>query len=160
MVLLSGKFMQISSGYRVGALEETVLMGTGNTSAKGDGRESDLLDSNLALKRINELLDEQCKRIAHAVHDEAGQLLATVFLRLDQASRELSPACGTCFDEIKRMLELIELQLRDIAHDLRPTVLDDLGLGPAIQSIAEKVSKRYQLYIHCDCNFNRRLDGP
>jgi signal transduction histidine kinase len=119
-----------------------------------------LRESNLALHRINDILEEQSKRIAHAVHDEASQLLAAVFLRLDEASREMSPACASCFDEIKRMLELIEVQLREIAHDLRPTVLDDLGLVPAVQGFSERVSKRYGIEIRCESNLSDRLSSP
>jgi two-component system NarL family sensor kinase len=40
------------------------------------------------------------------------------------------------------MLELVELQLKEISHDLRPAVLDDLGLIPALQGLIERVSKR------------------
>src|SRR5690242_882465 len=105
----------------------------GGSAANGIDRAKSLREGSLALRRINDILEEQSKRIAHAVHDEAGQLLAAVFIRLDQASQELAPNCGSCFEEIKHMLQMIEVQLREIAHDLRPTVLDDLGLVPAIE---------------------------
>jgi signal transduction histidine kinase len=111
------------------------------------GRAVEMRNSGLALHRVNEMLEEHSKRIAHAVHDQAGQLLAAVFIRLEEAARELPPTCGSCFEEIKQMLELIELQLRDISHELRPSVLDDLGLIPAIQGLIERVSKRNGIAI-------------
>jgi signal transduction histidine kinase len=129
-------------------------------AAKGTDRFNGLHESTLALHRINDILEAQSKRIAHAVHDEAGQLLAAVFLRLDQASREMAPSCGTCFEEIKRMLQLIEVQLREIAHDLRPTVLDDLGLVPAIEGYIERVSRRYGIAITCESTLDDRLSAP
>jgi two-component system sensor histidine kinase UhpB len=129
-------------------------------AANGADRVSGLRESNLALHRINDILEEQSKRIAHAVHDEAGQLLAAVFLRLDEASRELAPSCGSCFDEIKRMLQMIEVQLREIAHDLRPTVLDDLGLMPAIEGFVDRVSKRYGIEITCESTVASRFPAP
>jgi signal transduction histidine kinase len=113
--------------------------------------------AGLTLRRVNEMLEEQSRRIAHAVHDEAGQLLAAVFIRLEQAARELPPDCGTCFQEIKQMLEMIEVQLREISHDLRPAVLDDLGLVPAFQCLTERVSKRYDLAIALNCSIPHRL---
>ncbi|HXB68598.1 MAG TPA: ATP-binding protein [Candidatus Acidoferrales bacterium] len=112
------------------------------------GQAGDMGNSSLALQRVNEMLEEQSKRIAHAVHDEAGQLLAAVFIRLEQATRELPSSCGPCFQEIKQMLELIELQLREISHDLRPAVLDDLGLLPALQGLIDRVSKRSGIAIN------------
>jgi signal transduction histidine kinase len=125
------------------------------TSGNGDYRQA-----GLTLHRVNEMLEEQSRRIAHAVHDEAGQILAAVFIRLDQAARELPPTCGTCFDEIKQMLELIELQLREISHDLRPAVLDDLGLVPAFQGLIERVSQRFGLAVTLTCSVSQRLPAP
>ena len=112
------------------------------------GLGGDIRNSSLALHRVNEMLEEQSKRIAHAVHDEAGQILAAVFIRLEQAARELPSSCGPCFQEIKQMLELIELQLREISHDLRPAALDDLGLIPALQGLIDRVSKRNGIAIN------------
>jgi signal transduction histidine kinase len=128
----------------------------GSAANGTDGAQS-LREGNLALRRINDILEEQSKRIAHAVHDEAGQLLAAVFLRLEQASQELAPNCGSCFEEIKHMLQMIEAQLREIAHDLRPTVLDDLGLLPAMEGFAERVSKRYGIEVVCQSSVAERL---
>jgi signal transduction histidine kinase len=117
-------------------------------------------NASLTLSRVNQMLEEQSRRIAHAVHDEAGQLLAAVFIRLDQAARELPPSCGTCFQEIKQMLELIELQLREISHDLRPAMLDDLGLVPAVQCLAGRVSQRSGLAVNLTCSIPQRLPPP
>jgi signal transduction histidine kinase len=126
-----------------------MMVDSGGTLFDRDtGRAVDVRNSGLALHRVNELLEEHSKRIAHAVHDQAGQLLAAVFIRLEEAARELPATCGSCFQEIKQMLELIELQLRDISHDLRPAVLDDLGLIPALEGLIERVSKRSGIVIN------------
>src|SRR3989441_176145 len=42
-----------------------------------------------ALRHLNEALEEEIKRIAHALHDEAGQLLASVHIGLAEVAREL-----------------------------------------------------------------------
>jgi signal transduction histidine kinase len=110
-----------------------------------------------ALHRINELLEEQSKRIAHAVHDEAGQMLAAVFVRLDEAARESPDGCNACFQEIKQMLETIEVQLRGISHDLRPTVLDDLGLAPAVECLLNRFAKRTGIAVSLDSTINARM---
>jgi signal transduction histidine kinase len=112
---------------------------------------------SVTLRRVNEMLEEQSRRIAHAVHDEASQILAAVFIRLDEAAREMPPACSTCFQEIKQMLTLIEVQLREISHDLRPAVLDDLGLVPAFQCLIERVAQRSGLAITLNCSIPKRL---
>ena len=113
--------------------------------------------ASFTLHRVNEMLEEQSRRIAHALHDEAGQVLASVFIRLEQATHEVPQSCGSCFQEIKQMLELIELQLRELSHDLRPAVLDDLGLVPALECLTERVSKRFGLVIAQHCLIPHRL---
>ena len=49
-------------------------------------------DAVKALRQLNETLEEEIKRIAYAVHDEAGQLLVAVHLALAELARELSKA--------------------------------------------------------------------
>jgi signal transduction histidine kinase len=94
------------------------------------------------LHRLNELLEEEAKRIAHALHDETGQLLAAVHLALDCMVREVPGLGARPVKEIKELLDQIEAQLRSLSHELRPTILDDLGLFPALQFLAKRVSAR------------------
>jgi signal transduction histidine kinase len=122
-----------------------------------DTSRAEMRNSGLASRRVSEMLEEQSKCIANAVHHQAGQLLAAVFVRLEEAARELPTTCGSCFQEIKQMLELIELQLRDISHDLRPAVLDDQGLMPALQDLIERVSRRSGIVINLANPLEERL---
>jgi two-component system sensor histidine kinase DegS len=125
----------------------------------GEQRNVERVDSNVALHHINQLLEEQSKRISQAVHNELGQLLISVFTLLDEASRDLSPSCRERFIEIRVMLKMIEVQLCEIAYDLRPTELDDLGLVAAIEGHVDKVSRRHRLPIHFRNALGIRLDS-
>jgi len=58
---------------------------------------------------------------------------------------------------IEELLNQVEKQLRRYSHELRPTVLDDLGWIPAIRFLAEGVSKRAHLPIHIKVAFAGRL---
>ncbi|MBI3029578.1 MAG: PAS domain S-box protein [Candidatus Rokubacteria bacterium] len=98
-----------------------------------------------ALRRLNESLEEEARRIAHALHDEAGQLLASVYLALEELAREIPPAAGGRIKEIRKRLHVMEEQLRRLSHELRPTILDDLGLLPALEFLVEGVAKRSAL---------------
>lgn len=100
-----------------------------------------------ALRHLNETLEQESRRIAHALHDEAGQLLAAVDIALDEFARELPPPAQPHLEEVKALLDQIEAQLRHVSHELRPTVLDDLGLVPALEFLAEGVSTRTGLSI-------------
>jgi signal transduction histidine kinase len=52
---------------------------------------------------------------------------------------------------------MIELQLRELAHDLRPSILDDLGLVPALRCLTERASRRGGLEIVLACSIPERL---
>src|SRR6266849_1632546 len=117
-------------------------------------------DAVKALRQLNETLEEEIKRIAYAVHDEAGQLLVAVHLALAEAALELPEPQQAQFARIKELLNQVEKHLRRYSHELRPTILDDLGWVPAIRFLAEGVSARASLPIHIDATFSGRLPGP
>jgi signal transduction histidine kinase len=95
-----------------------------------------------AWQRLNEALENEAKRIAHALHDEAGQLLASVHFAIAEMADELPPQSRARLQEVKALLNRIEAELRSLSHELRPIVLDRLGLLPALQFLAESVTRR------------------
>jgi signal transduction histidine kinase len=117
-------------------------------------------DAIAALRQLNETLEEEIKRIAYAVHDEAGQLLVAVHLALADVARELPKPQKEQVGRIEELLNQVEKQLRRYSHELRPTVLDDLGWIPAIRFLAEGVSKRANLSIQIKTTVAGRLPGP
>jgi signal transduction histidine kinase len=117
-------------------------------------------DAIAALRQLNETLEEEIKRIAYAVHDEAGQLLVAVHLALADVARELPERQKEQVGRIEELLNQVEKQLRRYSHELRPTVLDDLGWIPAIRFLAEGVSKRANLTIQIKTTIAGRLPGP
>lgn len=104
-------------------------------------------EANAALRHLNDLLEQEAHRIARELHDESGQLLAAVYLALDEAVQDLPERQRQRVGRVKEILVQIEGQLRRMSHELRPLVLDDLGLGAAIRFLAEGVSKRSGLAI-------------
>jgi PAS domain S-box-containing protein len=84
--------------------------------------------------------EEERVRIAREIHDEIGQMLSVLKLDVDGLAfehRPLSAAARARFDEhIARMLGTIDLSadvVRRIAAELRPAILQDLGLAAALQ---------------------------
>jgi signal transduction histidine kinase len=114
-------------------------------------------EANIALRHLNEMLEEEAKRIAHALHDEAGQLLASVHLALEEVARELPPPAGERLQKVRGLLDQIEVQLRRLSHELRPTILDDLGLLPALEFLANGVSARTGVTIIVEGSSETRL---
>jgi signal transduction histidine kinase len=114
-------------------------------------------DAIAALRHLNERLEEEIKRIAYAVHDEAGQLLVAVHLALADVARELPEPQKVQVGQIEDLVSQVEKQLRRYSHELRPTVLDDLGWIPAIRFLAEGVSRRANLTIQIKTTVAGRL---
>jgi two-component system sensor histidine kinase UhpB len=114
-------------------------------------------DAVQALRRMNETLEEEIKRIAYAVHDEAGQLLVAVHLALAEVARDLPKPQQEQFAKIGSLLNDVENQLRRYSHELRPTILDDLGWIPAIRFLAKGASQRCGFPIEIQATFTGRL---
>jgi signal transduction histidine kinase len=99
-------------------------------------------DGARALRHLNDVLEGELRRVAQVLHDEAGQLLALVHIAVADVAVALPPkARGSCA-RVHGLLAQVEAELRDLAHEWRPSVLAHLGLLPALESLAEKVAKR------------------
>lgn len=116
-------------------------------------------EANTALRGLNELLEEQTRRISHQLHDHAGQLLVSVYLALDELAHEV-PGVRPRLQGIRDLLDTIEEHLRRLSHELRPTMLDDLGLGPALEFVASRVSARTGVRVTVESVPPSRLASP
>jgi signal transduction histidine kinase len=114
-------------------------------------------DAHVALRRLNEMLENDAKRIAHALHDESGQLLVATHLALEELARELQPCLHGKLQKVQAALEEMEEQLRRLSREIRPAALDDLGLLPALEHLAEGFSKRTKLAIEVRGSAERGL---
>ena len=104
-------------------------------------------DANAVLHRMNDVLEDQAKRIAYALHGEASQLVASVHLALADVATRLPPDRVKEIQSVRGLLDQIEDRIRRISHELRPTILDDLGLVPAIEFVADGISQRWGIPV-------------
>jgi two-component system, NarL family, sensor histidine kinase UhpB len=90
------------------------------------------------------------QRVAQELHDEIGQSLTAISLRLEAARRE--PA-GPSRDDLREIQEIAVSsvdQVREIARGLRPEMLDDLGLASALVALTERVASNGDLEVRRD----------
>jgi signal transduction histidine kinase len=113
-------------------------------------------DANLVLRRLNDVLEGQVRRIAYALHDEAAQLLASVHLALAELAVK-QPEVTKDIHSTRTLLNQIEDRLRRLSHELRPPILEDLGLTAALDFLADSVSKRWGLPVSVDVSNDRAL---
>ena len=110
-----------------------------------------------ALRRINESLEEQARQIAQTLHDEAGQFLTAAHIALAEAMRELPAPSAEQLQRVREHLDRIEEQLRRLAHELHPRILDDLGLVMALQFLALGFEKRRGIAVIVESALQTRL---
>lgn len=86
--------------------------------------------------------EQERGRIARELHDELAQTLAMLRLDLERVSTTGNELAGS-FMEMRGLLDGAVAATRRIASDLRPLMLDDLGLVPAIQWLVQAFQQRH-----------------
>jgi two-component system NarL family sensor kinase len=107
--------------------------------------------------RLHDLLETEARRMAQSLHDEAGQLLALVYLKLDELTAKVPAAKLGSIGELRGMMSALESELRRLSHELRPMILDDFGLLPAVEFLRQGVTGRTGMPISLDGNIRGRL---
>ncbi|MDQ7828476.1 MAG: GAF domain-containing sensor histidine kinase [Armatimonadota bacterium] len=113
------------------------------------------------IERLLTAQEEERRRIARELHDEAGQALTALILNLEMAGREAAEPDATRLRRLKGIAEQTLGELRRLIYDLRPTVLDDLGLGAAVRWYVREVVEPSGLAVTLDLQgVDRRLPPP
>jgi PAS domain S-box-containing protein len=111
-------------------------------------------------RRLVEAQETERRNIARELHDEIGQALTVMQLNLQAmllspGTEVVSPRLNETLEVVGRVLE----QVHDISLDLRPSILDDLGLEPALRWYTERQAALVGLEVgfHAD-RLEQRLD--
>ncbi|MEE8121783.1 MAG: sensor histidine kinase, partial [Anaerolineales bacterium] len=94
--------------------------------------------------------------IAQELHDELGQALTAISLDLGIIERELDPETDQDIAQrlsaTRAMVDELDERISELALDLRPSLLDDLGLLPALRWYVDRYSQRAEVEIEMDIN--------
>jgi len=100
--------------------------------------------------RLLEVQEEERRSISRELHDEVGQSLSALVLGLGNLAATIPPANHRTIEELQDLRHLVEKTVaivRDMSLLLRPSMLDDLGLVPALQWQAREVLRRRNLSV-------------
>jgi PAS domain S-box-containing protein len=120
--------------------------------------EEQLKNSREQLRNLSQHLEsireEERTNSAREIHDELGQLLTALKIDISWVSRRLPKAEPSLVDKIGTMYELVDdaiQTVKRISSELRPGLLDDLGLAAAIEWQVQELRK------HTDIDFEFRM---
>jgi two-component system sensor histidine kinase UhpB len=86
-------------------------------------------------------------RIARELHDEVGQQLTALLLRLTSARRDADPELAPVLAEAYGLARQSLDDVRRVARELRPEALDDLGLVSALAALCERLAEQTELRV-------------
>jgi len=99
---------------------------------------------NLSI-HLQTVREEECIRIARDIHDDLGQCLTTLKLNLALLSDDASAMAPMVRERIGEMSDLVDGTIRSVHRiiaELRPRILDDLGLTAAVEWLVADFQKR------------------
>ena len=131
---------------------EDCMMGVGIDISEKVKTQKDLRDLATHLQIIRE---EERARIAREIHDELGQQLTGLKMDISWVHKKMNQNNEDVLHKIKNSLVLIDKAVgtvRRIATQLRPSILDDLGIISAMEWQSEEFQTRYQIQTIFTCN--------
>lgn len=106
--------------------------------------------------------EEERRRIARELHDGVGQALTSLMVGLKLVNQLDDPqALAAKTSELRQVAGETLDEVRLLSRELRPSVLDDLGLAAALERYAVEFASRYpSLTVDLHCNLPQRLSLP
>lgn len=143
LALMAGVLMSLVCGWYILRLER-----------QGRQRYQALARSRLELEglsaRLVEAQEQERRSISRELHDEVGQTLGALLVEVGHLSKVVAKEDGAAQEQIRHIKSVAEnavKSVRDIALLLRPPMLDDLGLVPALEWQAREISRRGDMEV-------------
>lgn len=117
--------------------------------------ESRMADSRLRLLAHRSVLANVAdrRRFSRELHDGINQLMVSVLYRIELAKRKLKHGDESGLGDLDQGYEVLNeaiQEVRRISHDLRPTLLDDLGLQAALEGLLSRFEERTGIRLKVD----------
>lgn len=102
--------------------------------------------SQLLSQQLVQIQENERRKIAHELHDEIGQSLTA--LKIGLLSIKKTPDSEYQLNETISIIEDVLKQVRSLSLDLRPTMLDDLGLVATLRWYLDRTAQRSNIQVH------------
>jgi signal transduction histidine kinase len=110
-----------------------------------------------ALRRVVEAQELERKRLARELHDETGQALTSILLRLKSLEEARDEdALRTAVGSLREIVVTTLQDVRRLAVELRPTALDDFGLVPALERLSDGFAEQTGIAVELESRLGER----
>ena len=92
--------------------------------------------------RMIEQHEEERRRLSRELHDETAQVFSAVKMELGVLRGTVPPEQAARLDQVQSLIDTGIRSIRSVTNDLRPSLLDDLGLLPALRSLVADFGAR------------------
>ncbi len=92
--------------------------------------------------RMIEQQEEERRRLSRELHDETAQVFSAVKMELGVLRETVQPSHAARLDQVLALIDTGIRSIRSVTNDLRPSLLDDLGLLPALRSLVADFTQR------------------
>lgn len=108
------------------------------------------------LAKVMTVQEEERRKFSRELHDGIGQSLFSLLIGLDRVISAEAPEKRELSMIREQVAGIIE-EVRGLAWELRPSVLDDLGIVPALRTYIDNYSSHYGIQVAFDCRLRGRL---
>lgn len=108
------------------------------------------------LEKVMTIQEDERKKFSRELHDGIGQSLFSLLIQIDRVVANPAPA-GDDLRLIRDYVAGIIEEVRGLAWELRPSVLDDMGIGPAIRTYISNYESHYGIEVEFRSNLSTRL---
>ena len=115
------------------------------------------------IKQVTRAQEDERLRISRELHDDTAQLLATLSRSLDAlvtGEKNLNKSTKERLQKLHEMADSALEGVRRFSQDLRPSILDDLGLVPALEWLISDIEKSDNMTTRVDITGNHRRLSP
>lgn len=137
-------------------MEATVVERTADLARANDQLRAEIIERKQAEQTLEELAgrlisaqEDERSRIGRELHDHVSQRLGILAIKIDQVrmNPSVAPAIAPALDELRQQTSEITDDIHALSHRLHSSMLDHLGIIPALQRLVKECSERYTIPV-------------
>ena len=93
--------------------------------------------------------EDQRSRISRELHDGVGQIMTAVNIELQMLHEAAPGEMKARVEDVRALAAQCQTEMRRVSHELRPAILDELGLAEAVRALGARMAKHAHIAVDC-----------